>query len=345
MKRNKSEVFKVPSNDNKISKKPLLELNSSKDDSSNDELPLNLEKTPSKDKKKSKKHDRKKVNKFVNEIEAKLCLEESPPAEDESSAAEMSLKERRKGKKRLKRELEVESVLHSDDAMGNEPSKKKKKRKKQKLETHEVSTSQESEQKTPKNIKKLSYKLDGFHLASSPRIPTPARKKKGEKKIITKMVQISEENPTSKRLLEDDIAMEEKKSPKAEPKRLKLDASEDEGEDNVDKLNAEHHLNRPFKDVAIQVETSFESSSKKEKRSSSKKKKKERGSFSTNEWEMKQKKKHDKTEKKKLKRLKNMERREKTKEVSKKALKKLKKKEFEASADVVLTQMNTIDFS
>lgn len=312
-------------------KKPLIELNSSKEDNSNsdDDLPLNLEeKHQSKVNSRTRKRQIEKVKKITFEIDSfnfEKKLQESP-------VKEKSLKQRRKDKKKLKRDLE-EVDNNNDDAV-NEVKKKKKKKS---ILDDDEDMIDSILVKEPKHVKKIGYKLDSFHISPSKtsskkvRITTPIRNKKKSKKRIDPLPELTEDNEhsSSKRHEKDDDDDDDESKEKCSvSKRVKLDdeAFYDDADD-IDKINSIHHQNVPFKHKVVQVENdNFESSSKKDKKKS--KKKKDNG-FSTKEWELKQNKKHENLEKKKQKRLKNMERRDG--KLSAQKLKKLAKQQLLAS--------------
>lgn len=321
----KNDAFKTPAATTTITKKPLLELNSSKDDddsSSEDDLPLNL---VAKDQPEIKSNKRKrqieKVKKITSIIDAFNI--DKLNEEQESPVKEKSLKQRRKDKKKLKKELE-----ELDDCN----VKKKKKASVADDDDEEMFAS--NLEKEPKHIKKIGYKLDGFHISPSKssskkvRITTPIRNKKKSKTIVEPLPELSEDNEhnKNKRRDSDDDEGEEKCSAS---KRVKInDEALCDEEDDIDKINSIHHQNVPFKHKAVQVTNdNFENSSKKDKKKG-KKKKKDIG-FSTSEWELKQSKKHENIEKKKQKRLKNMERRDGIDgRLSAKKLKKLAKQQL-----------------
>lgn len=324
----KNDAFKTPAATTTITKKPLLELNSSKDDddsSSEDDLPLNL---VAKDQPEIKSNKRKrqieKVKKITSIIDAFNI--DKLKEEQESPVKEKSLKQRRKDKKKLKKELE-----ELDDCN----VKKKKKATVADDDDEEMIAS--NLEKEPKHIKKIGYKLDGFHISPSKssskkvRITTPIRNKKKSKSIVEPLPELAEDNEhnKNKRRDSDDDDDDEGEEKCSASKRVKInDEPLCDEEDDIDKINSIHHQNVPFKHKAVQVTNdNFENSSKKDKKKG-KKKKKDIG-FSTSEWELKQSKKHENIEKKKQKRLKNMERRDGIDgRLSAKKLKKLAKQQL-----------------
>lgn len=305
-------------------KNPLKELNSTKDgddDSSNDDLPLNLEeKEQSKISSSKRKRQMEKVKSITSKINS-FNIEKQ--LQEDSRVKEMSLKQRRKEKKKLKRELQE----LSDNDVVDVKNKKKKKLSILDDDDEDMKTSV-SVQKEPKPVKKIGYKLDSFHISPSKvatkkvRITTPIRNKKKSKKNIEALPKLAEDYEHSKQ--EGELNDESSVS-----KRVNLDEEAfcDDGDD-IDKINSVHHQNVPFKHKAVQVEiNNFESSSRKDKKKS-KKNKKDIG-FNTKEWELKQNKKHENLEKKKQKRLKNMHRRDE--KLSAKKLKKLAKQQLLAT--------------
>lgn len=320
MKLNRSDVFKTPTTQTFI-KKPLLELNNSKDDESSsdeDNLPLNLnpdiedEKVSKRKKKSLVYRETKKVERIISKIDSVNLDQSSESIEVEE---EKSLKDRRKEKKKLKREYEKNQA--------EEVAKKKKKKKSSKIiDSDEEMINNESTSSKSEKV----------------RIATPIRKKKKSKKNVNKLTQLIESSE-SKRLMEDDISMNESDIKKS-IKRAKLIEADDE--DNIDKLNSEHHLNLPFKHKPALIESlNFESSLRKEKKKM--KNKKRDKEFSIKKWETKQAKKFEKTEMKKLKRLRNLERTEERKQLTKKELKKLAKKMLRDEVDKI--EIDSLKFS
>lgn len=351
LKKSKESVFKQPEPADIIApskKRPLIELNNSKDDDSSDEdtkLPLNLESAhgvnSASERKKLKKIHLKKLNKIASKIDS-IELE-SPKKNMSQTIEEIPLRERRKEKKRQKRELD--EVIESSEAeiVG-------KKRCKTVLEDDEQMADSEIKlkKKKKKNRKQRKNDVDSaVPYSSSEKIPTPKvrnltpmRQKKKSKNFVAGIEKISEDRESYKRLLEDDIAMSDNCDPN-KPKKIKLndpyEATGDDESDIVDALNAEHHQNASFRNKTSEVENlNFESSTKKVK----KPKKKEK--FSTDDWEVKNMKKAAKVEKEKRKKLKNMERKDEKKE--KRNLKKLAKQELALKTATLTNEINSLDF-
>lgn len=304
---NKTDLFKAPSISSVAPlKKPLLELNSSKDDSSSDEehLPLNLENDGADDtKRRSKKrkyHQMKKVEKIINKIDS-VNLDQSVSVTNEEHFKEKSLKEKRKEKKKLKRELKK----LTDESEEEKVSKKIK-----------ISKSV--------NDSKLHIKI-----TKEVHVDTPVRKKKTAKNKLNKLEILTESN--EKCDLDDDIKMDDSTSEK-QSLRLRLKVSK---KDKIDQLNSIHHQNVPYKHIPLPPnEMNFESSEKKEKKMKKRKKTK---------WEKKQEMKKKKIDKKKQKSMKNSERREE--KVSAKKLKKLAKKVHLVATDSLTNGINSFNFS
>lgn len=353
LKKNKEEVFKQPENSSPLKttkKRPLIELNTSKDESSEEELPLNLESESTAaskaERKKFKKSHMKKLNKIASKIDSIELESPSKSIGDVEPIVESTLQKRRKEKKLKKCELqeivessEAESIvkkkfktlLDEDNQMGEGDMNLRKKKKKRK-----------NEEKESKQV--LSSSPEKLPNTQNVHVDTPMRKKKKKtRKDIAGMEKISEGRESYKRLIEDDIAMSDNQDVPVKSKKIKLHdpyeaTGDDDESDIVDTINSEHFQNMPFKNKTCEVEhINFESSLKKDKKS----KKKDKG-FSTVDWEVKHKKKTEKIEKQKRKKLKNMERKELKRE--KRNLKKIAKKELATKTELLANKIDSLEF-
>lgn len=180
-KQNKHEVFREPYA-KKIKKNPLAELNSSKEDESDDTLPLDMEADyVLKSSKKRKKRDKKKELQLITKIES-IALEEPSsssttefehPTEHEEDGEPpirdgTPVRKKKKSKKVLDKLCSIQETFHEEAKSSSEDQVKRKKKSKRKLndddELMEDSKEHRHKEKSAKKAKKV--KLDDSYEAS-----------------------------------------------------------------------------------------------------------------------------------------------------------------------------------
>lgn len=156
---NKHEVFREPAA-KKLKKNPLAELNSSKDDTSDDQLPVDTESDyVLKASRSRKKRDRKTERQLVSQITS-LEVEEKPADDEPEHPTEHEDEPHRDGtpmrKKKSKRASEKLTVIEESDQ--KETPKRKKKKGKRKLDEDDEEMV-ESVKKSLKNFSKRTKKV------------------------------------------------------------------------------------------------------------------------------------------------------------------------------------------
>lgn len=168
-KQNKHEVFREPYT-KKRKAPPLVELNSSKEEMSDDTLPVDTESDYILKSKKKQKHDKKEELQLVTKINA-IGLDEEKKAVEEVPDEPYNGTPTRK-KKKSKRVTEMLSSIReiepsSDSSTPKRPKKKKKKGKRKLDEGDESMADQAEKYLKDKPVKAKKVKLDDSYEASA----------------------------------------------------------------------------------------------------------------------------------------------------------------------------------
>lgn len=175
LKTNRSEVFKAPAESTlskQARKRPLVELNSSKDESSSDEseLPINLESNKKASKSKKKK-DKKEVNHLANIIESIGIDRNLPKQTDTPVHQDTPIKKKKdKLKTKSKESEDLNKIIEEIEQIGEDRSKKKKKKKAKKRNLNDdddeimptIEADEKSKNEDENHLKAKRAKLDGF---------------------------------------------------------------------------------------------------------------------------------------------------------------------------------------